>query len=74
MLEVFPNPNNGVFNLKLPFNCTTTVYDVLGRIILSATEKKSGLHQLDISDRDNGLYFLEITGGSKQLRVALVKQ
>ena len=65
-LKVYPNPSNGRFtieNLPINENAHLLVYDMRGTIILN--EKTNYNHKLglDLSNAENGLYLLRITGG-----------
>ncbi len=56
-LDVFPNPTNGRLFFKTEFECVR-VLDLNGKIVL---EKRGlGEPELDVSNLQDGLYFLEI--------------
>lgn len=58
---VFPNPTNGNVNVNSKFNIKTMeLYDVQGRILETSLENSPSL-TIDISSRQNGIYFLKIT-------------
>ena len=59
IVQIFPNPSNGEFNIMLPTdNATIVVTDVLGQQIrkIQTTQNKTNL-QLDY----NGIYFVYVT-------------
>ena len=60
-IEIFPNPNNGNFNIKLPLNNngTITIYSILGKIILN---KKITFDKeiYQISNIKSGIYIISI--------------
>jgi hypothetical protein len=67
VLEVFPNPSEGVFHLKVALqgNYTVQVYSMNGQLVHS--EKNTLL--LDLSGLDNGVYFI-VAGSDNNVRTA----
>ena len=66
-VAVFPNPTNGTININSTFNIKTIeLYDIQGRILETVLEN-TNTTTLDISSRQNGIYFLKINtkNGSK---------
>jgi hypothetical protein len=65
-VEVYPNPSNGVFNLRFAGDAseaTVTVVDLVGNVIstTSLSEITSGTDQkIDLSEEPGGLYFIRI--------------
>lgn len=74
-VELYPNPTNGKFEVKLEKNhnyITTELYDMSGKLISQMTFNNSKTLTFDISDRKNGVYFIKATTddkSSKMLRV-----
>ncbi len=73
-LELYPNPNNGVFNLLFDVsqnsNITISIHDVLGKIVYQ--EQLSDYHgkyskTLNLSSHSNGLYTVSIYNENRQL-------
>jgi len=65
---VFPNPSNGIFNLRsqLPLNDTFTIRDVNGRILTSGV--CIGIDsQVNLSSFPAGIYFLKIADSTIKL-------
>jgi len=71
LLTVFPNPTDGLLNIRRNFNVTGTfdllVYDALGNLLLkdqitTGTSEK----QLDLTSYKKGVYFLKIIQGEKE--------
>ena len=62
--EVFPNPNQGVFNISLPSsveNSQLTITNALGQIVYNTTNlNKEEYINLDLSRYDKGLYFVRL--------------
>ncbi len=67
-ITVFPNPSNGIFNLKSqqPINSPYTVSDINGRILLKSTFEGSE-NQLELSSFSTGVYFLKVSGSTIKL-------
>ena len=65
IIEVYPNPSNGIVNIKLPLlsnaSYTITVTDIYGKIIEQKhLPNATGSTQLDIIN-GRGMYFMAIT-------------
>jgi hypothetical protein len=71
-LSVFPNPNNGLFTLKIQANAQIEVKDIYGRLVIKITLLK-GDHNLDISSLSNGLYLLNVKAKSNNYVVRILK-
>jgi Secretion system C-terminal sorting domain len=62
-MKVFPNPSNGIVNISLPSNDSYTllIIDIQGRIV----SKKEGINdaqiQLNLSDWNSGIYFVNLS-------------
>lgn len=64
---IYPNPTNGNININSKYNINTIeLYDIQGRV-LETTLESATTTTLDISNRENGIYFLKINteNGSK---------
>ena len=60
-LTIHPNPTHSVINLKGKYTIKLVeLFDIQGRV-LQTTANHSDMLILDISDRQNGLYFIKIT-------------
>ena len=70
-ISVYPIPSKGIINIGLgkveDDNITITVYNILGSKVMSRQEKaiSNDIIQLDLSDKDAGLYFISINNGGK---------
>lgn len=77
--SVYPNPNNGTFNVK--FNSSTdnmsiNVYDIRGRSVYNETlvNASSLNHKIDLGSAQSGIYLLEVSNGkSKQTKKIIVE-
>jgi hypothetical protein len=78
-LEVYPNPSNGVFTVKLPEQITVSeilLYDLTGRIVQQrkgdAVLATSGT-RIDLSEQQNGMYLLVLRNGTYTFVHRIVK-
>ncbi|MDP2388418.1 MAG: T9SS type A sorting domain-containing protein [Bacteroidota bacterium] len=78
-LSVFPNPSNGIFSIELngvhADLVNYTVTDARGRIVKTSsvdTRKNAIATSLDLSDFDNGVYFLLLNSGNSNKTIKLV--
>ena len=58
-IKLFPNPNNGVFNLTTSEQVNVTIYNVLGANVFTKA-LKSGNHTLSLETQPKGMYFVNI--------------
>ena len=68
--EVYPNPNNGVFNISfespLKQNVTIEVFNMLGNVIYTKTLSKNiGNFNVELSDISSGVYFIKLDSNEK---------
>lgn len=70
--SIFPNPTKNTLNFKVPFSESfkVTVYDILGKKVLSSTLQNTNL--LDVSRLNNGIYILKFDDFNTNLK--FVKQ
>ncbi len=66
-VKLFPNPNNGQFNIELNnFNLATVeIYSILGVRILKMNNLQTGVYNLSVG-MQKGIYMLKVTEGIKQ--------
>jgi hypothetical protein len=70
VIRVYPNPNNGRFILKISGNNAANkivILDVRGRLMQSfdiRNEGKETVYSIDISEYENGMYYLQISGNN----------
>ena len=68
-VSIFPVPSTGIINIQLgkieDENMTITVYDVIGAKVMSKQVRaiSNDIIQIDLSDKDAGLYFVNINNG-----------
>jgi Secretion system C-terminal sorting domain len=58
-IKIYPNPTNSIININSDYNIKSIeVYDIQGRILETVL---GNTKTLDISSKENGIYFLKIT-------------
>ncbi|WP_299766359.1 T9SS type A sorting domain-containing protein [uncultured Dokdonia sp.] len=58
---LYPNPSSSVIILEnIDLDATITIYDTLGRAVLSSVNNNSTSYSMDISTLTNGVYFMEV--------------
>ena len=73
-MQIYPNPTNGRFQVKLPEGmqgAVLSVYDVAGKVLLSQEAKEEQIH-IDVSAFGKGLYFVTAQKGERILSTKLV--
>ncbi|MGZ3899599.1 MAG: T9SS type A sorting domain-containing protein [Bacteroidia bacterium] len=77
-VSLFPNPTNGILylnGLKENSNYSISVYDLLGKCVLSKSIKNSYLSEkIDLSGLPEGAYLLTISSGGKTFRTKVLKE
>lgn len=78
--NVYPNPNNGLFTLKVSSSVATTytmnVRNMVGQTVMSEAINVNGnaVKQMDLSNFDKGVYFVSLENGDERLvRKVVVK-
>jgi PKD repeat protein len=65
---VYPNPSNGVFNVKIDNasdNTTINIIDAMGKNIKTITANGvNGVYNIDISNVASGVYFVQVSNGT----------
>jgi PKD repeat protein len=78
-INVYPNPSNGVFNLNVSFAEAQTlhvkVYSLIGALVFEQSQKevKNAVIPINLSEKGNGAYLLQITSknGTVTKRIVL---
>lgn len=76
-VTLYPNPNNGVFNLGLNAtsgNVTVDVFDVRGRLILNKSISGNGMvnETINLQDAQSGIYLVNIQDGSRKVTKKII--
>jgi hypothetical protein len=74
--SVYPNPNNGMFNLRLENTdgVSVRIMDVSGKLIRSAQFAGSTIYSIDMQDAESGVYVIEIETETGKTYKRLIKQ
>ncbi len=72
-INIFPNPNSGLFFIDSPQMLNAYVYNNLGELILEQ-KINIGTNQINLEGKANGLYFVRITDGKTDKMVRIIKQ
>ena len=73
-LNIFPNPSNGVFNIKTSLNNSTyKIYNLIGQHVKSGLIK-NGANLIDLRNSIDGVYFMTIqTENGEKIGYKLIK-
>ena len=80
-ISVYPNPTNGIVNIK--FNDTWRgdvnfkITDIFGRSITERildNKNASSSHSIDISNSNDGLYIIQLVQGDKKTMQKVIKE
>lgn len=75
-LKVYPNPNNGVFNINLPeglSNGSLIVRDITGRVVLERKVRQGNQTKLiNIETVESGNYMIELSSQDNQFRAPII--
>jgi len=58
-IQVYPNPTTGIINIKNAENSQVSVYDILGKLVLTY-DNKTSFGTIDLSNLDEGIYVVTI--------------
>ena len=75
-LSAYPNPSNGVFNLKTDKaeNAQIKIYNMYGEYIYEQNFKSSN-QQIDLSSQPNGVYFLQLkTAAGNSIKKVIIAE
>ena len=71
-LSVAPNPSNGRINFDASYNGQLFVYGIAGRLLKRIDLMND--NSVDLSDMDNGTYYLVLDADKKRYQTTLVLQ
>jgi len=58
-VNIYPNPNNGIFNIITSEQANITIYNMLGEMVLTKV-LNGGNHVLSLNSHPKGVYFINI--------------
>jgi len=75
--SLYPNPSNGILNVKLNAgkadNVTVSVFDIAGKLVYRKELDNAHTFSVDISDKANGTYVLKVQLGDSHSQMRIVK-
>jgi hypothetical protein len=72
-INVYPNPNNGLFIIDLNTTSQVSITDALGQVVFNET-LSIGKQNLDIQNHASGIYFVKVIQQDKQDIIKLIKK
>lgn len=74
-VEVYPNPNNGIFSVKLPAGKTELVItNINGQVVQQVVTEDKGELNINMSGQSKGVYLLQLTNGETTMTEKVVLQ
>jgi hypothetical protein len=74
LIEIYPNPSNGIVNIDMQEdNYTVKVFDQTGKCILAQNSFMPHL-EINMSSFSTGVYFVKITGNLKEYFGKIIKE
>lgn len=71
--DLYPNPNKGLFDLRMNVSGHVSITDARGQEIWNASLEK-GNHNIDVSSALSGIYFVRLTGVDSRYGRKFVKE
>ncbi len=72
-INVYPNPNKGVFVVELTSASKVNVMNALGQVVISETFE-AGKHTVNINNLSKGVYFVKVMTNNKQQIIKVIKE
>ena len=72
-INVYPNPNNGLFVIELISVSKVTVMNALGQVVIAETFE-AGKHTVNINHEATGVYFVKVMTNNKQQIIKVIKE
>lgn len=72
-INVYPNPNNGLFVIELTSTSKVTVMNALGEIVIAETFE-AGKNSVNINNESAGVYFVKVMTNNKQQIIKMIKE
>ncbi len=73
LLQVYPNPNKGVFTVELINDSQIKIIDMLGKLIITQNFAK-GKNTIDLSNYSNGIYIISIYNNGLISKSKIIKE
>ncbi|MBJ7427498.1 MAG: T9SS type A sorting domain-containing protein, partial [Bacteroidia bacterium] len=72
LVNIYPNPTNGILNIESDQNLYFEIYDVSGKQIM-AGNKVQKLQQINLIDLSSGIYFLKLFNDNEQFITKIIR-
>ncbi len=72
-ISIYPNPTNGLFTIELNSTAQIIITNSLGEVLINS-KLNSGLQNLDLQNKINGIYFIRLIQNNKQEVYKLIKE
>lgn len=72
-ISIFPNPSNGIINIKAQDFYSIEILDIYGRIVLSENIKNLN-YQIDITSQNSGIYFIKLSNEKSNVIYKITKK
>ncbi|MTI39281.1 reprolysin-like metallopeptidase [Fulvivirga lutimaris] len=73
-ISIYPNPSNGVFNIKAPENSIIHLFDMVGSLVNPvAISHENGIYSLDISNQADGIYIIKLSVNQNNTILKVIK-
>ncbi|MBN4066022.1 zinc-dependent metalloprotease, partial [Candidatus Amoebophilus asiaticus] len=63
--EVYPIPNEGMFNIKMGRPGEIEIYDSIGNLVMKKVENEHQLLPIDLTDKPAGIYLIKYSTGNE---------
>lgn len=72
-VKLYPNPNNGLVTIELPFEAKLEIINMLGQTVYSENIS-GGKHEINMNTQQNGVYFVKLSSSQGEVVNKIIKQ